>query len=161
MITIRYMLKDITSGDRPDPEIYGLQNAMYCQVPGDWFPNTGENLDLDRKGKCKYILNKAKMSGAITILTPWMPFRNEANILVKAFKKKKRVSNFLRMECYYSDDETATFGSAASGNYNFESFAGMFLDGFKVTQYTILGAKFVKHGTAEIFTLESDNMVAY
>jgi len=43
----------------------------------------------------------------------------------------------------------------------FIPFAGIFLDGFKVTQHTILGTQLVKHGTAEIFTLESDKMEAY
>ncbi|MEP7075041.1 MAG: hypothetical protein ABI878_04455 [Acidobacteriota bacterium] len=155
------MVAGITSGDRPEPEILGLQYAMYLQKPGEWFPNTGDSLNLDRKDKCKYVLNKAKMSGAVTILTPWTPYRSEANILINSFKKKRRVSDFIRIECYSSDTEGDTFGSARSGNFTFDNFAGLSIEGFKVTQHTILGTQMVKHGTAEVFTLESDRMGVY
>ena len=161
MLTIRYMVSQITSGDIPDPEIYGLQYAMYLGKD-EWYPNSaGNDLDLDRQGKCKYILNKAKMSGAVTMLTPWSPVRTEANFLIHAYKKKKKVNAFLRMDCYYSDRDDITFGSARSGNFEFKGFAGMFLDGFKVTQYSVLGTQIVKHGTAEVFTLASDRMETY
>ena len=76
-------------------------------------------------------------------------------------KKKKKVNAFLRMDCYYSDRDDITFGSARSGNFEFKGFAGMFLDGFKVTQYSVLGTQIVKHGTAEVFTLASDRMETY
>jgi len=73
MITIRYMLQNIHQETVPEPEIYGLQYAMYLQKPGEWFPNTGDNLNLDRQQKCKYVLNKAKMSVQFTILTRGRP----------------------------------------------------------------------------------------
>ncbi|MEP6924365.1 MAG: hypothetical protein ABI954_07855 [Pyrinomonadaceae bacterium] len=164
MITIRYMIYDLTSGDKPEPEINGIQYAMYLQTPGDWFPNSaGSDLNLDGKERCKYVLNKAKTSQAITILVPWTTLRTEAEFLIKAFKSKKPVKDFIRIECYYTDRNDISFGSAASGNFEFTEFAGLNIDGFRVTQYRTVGGKIgrMKHATAEIFTLDSDKMTTF
>lgn len=164
MITIRYMIANYTSGDIAEPEILGLQYAMYVQKPGQWFPNSaGNGMTTDKKELCKYIMNKAKMSGALTMLTPWATVRTEAKILIDAYKKKKPSKNFIRIDCYYTARDDISFGSAASGNFEFQVFAGMFLDGFKVTQYSVLGTPVgaTRHGTAEVYTLESDKIETY